>query len=194
MDTEALKQLMKAQQRESMGGLSWEDILALNRLNEALENVTVEGLLAKKEAARSDLDKAIERLKEGRTLERAIRKAKQPKKRQHWRAAKRKRRQYYEAVAEPRRRSRLAEQLTTPEGWWAYLAAGWHRRKVTVLLTEEEFVNTLWPAVAGRLFVIQRYDSKLPIALDNIYALRTASGEVLFDGKEHKLRTLGYIL
>lgn len=194
MDTEALKQLMRAQEMEKKGGISWEDVVALNKLNEALQSMTVATLLAKKEAQRSDLDKAIERLKQGKTLDRAIRKVKQPRRKQHWRAARRKRRQYYEAVAEPRRRAKLAEQLTTAEGWWEYLTAGWRRRKAPYTLSEQEFVETLWPAVAGRLFVIQRYDSKLPIALDNIYAVRTGTGEVLFDGKEHKLRTLGYIL
>lgn len=194
MDTEALKRLMAEQQRKEKGGLSWEDILALNKLNDALESVTLEQLLAKKEEAKSDVDKAIERLKAGGTLGRAIKKVKAKPRKQHWRTAKRKRRQYYEAVAEPRRRSKVAEQIKTAEGWWEYLTYHWKIRKQKVDMTFEEWESALYPAVAGSVFVLQRYDSKLPIALDNVYAVRTANGEVLFDGKEHKLRTLGYIL
>lgn len=193
MDTSELQRLQRAHSQKGEG-LSWEDILALNRLNDALASMTLEDILAKKEEGKSDVDKAIERLKAGGTLNRAIRKVKLPRKRQHWRAARRKRRQYYEAVAEPRRRSKVAEQIKTAEGWWEYLTYHWKIRKQKVDMTFEEWESALYPAVAGSVFVLQRYDSKLPIALDNVYAVRTANGEVLFDGKEWKLRELGYIL
>lgn len=197
MNTDELRRTLMASENSKEGStrsISWEDVVALNRLNEALEKVSIETLLAKKEEQKTDLDKLVDKLKAGGKLDRAIRKAKQKKRKQHWRTAKRKRRQYYEAVASPRRKQKLAEQLTTAEGWWEHITSSWKRKKQTVLLTEDEWHNVLWPALAGHVFIVQRYDPAKPISLDNIYVTRTATGEVLFDGKEHLLRMLGYVL
>lgn len=193
MDIHELRRALEATENKKQG-ISWEDMLALNKLNEALESISVQDILDKKELGKTDVEKALDRLKAGGKFERAVRKVKQKKRKQHWRTAKRKRRQYYEAVAAPRRRAKMVEQLSTAEGWWEHITASWKRKKQEVLLTEDEWHNVLWPAVQDHVFIIHRYDPHRAISLDNIYAVRTATGEVLFDGKEHLLRTLGYIL
>lgn len=59
-------------------------------------------------------------------------------------------------------------------------------------ITEEEFREFIWPALAGRIPVIQRYDKDGYWSLHNTWW--SVEGKAVFDGKEHLLRELGYTI
>lgn len=161
-------------------------------------------LIQKVEGAFADLDKEIERkqaemrpmdrlvseLEKGRVI---VRKRKRPK--MHHATRRKKRRMYYAKTEAPRRKKRLAAQLSEgAPGWYRYLRKQWLQQKIKVELTEEQFAEVLWPVIDGYVFSVRRYDFKKGIDLHNIWVEDIDTGNVLFDGKEHVLRELGMIL
>ena len=111
------------------------------------------------------------------------------------RARRRKKyRDYYHTKGRVLRRQATAKLLSTPEGWWKHITQKWREKGVEVLMTEEEWLTVVWPTLEGNVPVITRYNPGLPISLDNLLVYKSNSRTVLFDGKEWKLKELGYIL
>lgn len=83
--------------------------------------------------------------------------------------------------------------MLSEEGWYPVLREQWQAAGVECELTREEWDMLVAPAVGDKLPNIRRYDTSKPVGLSNIWVVGR-KGEVLFDGKEHVLKSLGYIL
>jgi hypothetical protein len=174
--------------------LSPEDVLELNALYAKIKEINLDKAVAERIASLTPVERLVEDLKEGKPVERRLRKPHHNTVRAKKRKVKAK---YYREVYKPRRNMNLAKMLTTPEGWWKYLTEGsWKKRGVEVELTYEEFVEHIYPVSVGKglIPVFLRYDSEKPISLENVIVKDTKSRSVVFDGAEHKLRLLGMIL
>lgn len=78
---------------------------------------------------------------------------------------------------------------------YAYVSGRWKRKKREWLITEEEWMEHIQPAIpAGAVIELRRYDTSLATTLDNIVVYDTDGGAVLFDGKEWSMRQNGYML
>ena len=138
------------------------------------------------ERAKSVQDRFREELEKGKSLSR-----RKPKKR-HWRTKRKYHKEYYQRVAAPRK-ARAKAELLKSGGWFSLMMEGWNKRGVPVEVSREEWereVGTLEDYVP----TVERYDTRLPVRLDNVLVRDRDSGHVLFDGKEWKLRSCGYIL
>lgn len=139
------------------------------------------------EKAKSVQEKHIEQLAKGIAVSRV-----KPKRKQHWKKRKRLQREYHTNVRKPRKAVAKAELLKR-EGWFALLAQGWAKAGVPVEVTKEE-----WDEAVGALLdcvpVVGRYDTSVPIRLDNVVIRDRDTLKVVFDGKEWFLRNSGYIL
>lgn len=168
-------------------------------LLEKLQRIDLDKVKLEERNLVAPMDRLIDDLKNNRKVQTRVLKGREgngrkPKPKVHWQVKKKKRQAYYENYRKPTRSRRKAEMLSTPEGWYKYLMIGWVKKKVEVELTLDQWRDTLWPAIGGRLFVIFRYNVNGPISLDNIYLLDSDTREVIFDGKEHRMRELGHIL
>lgn len=168
---------------------SLEDVLGLFKRVEDSIREAEEAVKKAQESVRP-MDRLIDELAKGRVI---TRKRKRPK--MHWKTRRRKQREYYARAEAPRRKKRLAAQLAEgPGGWYRFLRKQWLQMKVRVVLTEEEFTEKVWPFIDGYVFTVRRYDTKGPISLENIWIEDCDSRDVLWDGKEYKLKELGMIL
>jgi hypothetical protein len=138
-------------------------------------------------------DKLLDALRSNRIIHRGVKGKGRPLKKLHWKTKAARRKNYLHTIHYPRMKDRLAEQLTTGEGWYRYLTAGWRKHKQEYRLTQEEFMEQIYPRLNGRVPVFYRYSLKKPISLDNCYVLGE-DRSVLWDGAEYKLERLGYCL
>ncbi len=138
-------------------------------------------------------DKLIEALRSNRTIRRGVKGKGLKLKKLHWKTKASRRKNYLHTIHYPRMKARLAEQLTTGEGWYSYLVTGWKRHKQDYRLTREEFLQHIYPRLNGRVPVFYRYSLKKPISLENVYVLGE-DRSVLWDGAEYRLIRLGYCL
>lgn len=166
----------------------------MSRLLDTLRGIDLEKLASEKEKALKPQDRMIRDLKANKKVGRYLKGKTPPRKKIHWKQKKRNLRNYYHEHVKPRRSRRRADLLTTPEGWWVYLMEGWRDNKIPVRMTEEEWTGEVYPLLDGRLPIIQRYDVTGPISLGNVYVVDSDTRAVLFDGKEHLLRKMGYCL
>lgn len=174
-------------------GMSAEDALELAELLGKLKGIDLDAIKAEEETA---VTRLVKDLRNNKTVSRALKGKGRYKANLHWKTKAHKRRAYYAEVGAPRRREKIAEQLTTPEGWYEYLTVGWHRHKVPYRLTLEEWLSTLYPLTVGRgkVPVFKRYNTRRPMALDNVIVRDMDSREVLFDGADWKMQQMGYTL
>lgn len=136
------------------------------------------------------MDRLVDELTKGRVV---ARKRKRPK--MHWKTKRRKQREYYARAEAPRRKKRLAAQLSEgPKGWYKFLRKQWLMQGIKVSLTEEEFTQEVWPFIDGYVFTVRRYDTKGPISLENVWIEDVDTRKVLYCGKERTLRAAGHIL
>lgn len=141
------------------------------------------------EAKKSAVVKAAEQL-ENLTFKR-----KRPKK-PHWRTVQKKKRERerikYLTKKKPARALAKAKRLRE-EGWYGLLKADWEKRGISWEIGPEE-----WQEAVGSLDahvpLVTRYASSLGVTLDNVLIRDRDTLEVLFCGKEHKLRKMGYII
>lgn len=109
------------------------------------------------------------------------------------------------------RRKKSAKQQRWRRGWrertikqaldgnyYAYLRGRWVAKGRGWEIDEEEWLQHVQPTIPKGMFIeVRRYDVSKPASLDNIivYCVSgTSLGAVLFDGKEHALRSMGAIL
>lgn len=172
------------------------EMLEVSKTLEALEKIDLDQIRID---GMTDMEKMVEELKSSKTVVRKLKKKTahvQPNKKLHWKTKRKRKRDYYRDVTRYRRLELRGELLSAgSEGWWKYLTTMWHRKKVEVTMTFEEWDKVIWPLLQGRVPVIHRYQTRKPIALDNVYITESDDHKnVLFDGKEHSLRQMGYML
>ena len=172
-------------------GLDPSYVTELNDLMQQIGNIDLEKVKLEREDKMLPMEKLVADLKRDGKVSRII-KRRSPVKKLHWKTKRKKRREYYHSVMKVKRISKNAVLLSTPEGWWEYLTTSWKRKKIPVDMTEEEWLEVVWPTLKGRVPLFARYDTNRGIALDNIYVRDNRNLKVLFDGKEHLLKTLGY--
>lgn len=79
--------------------------------------------------------------------------------------------------------------------YYEYFSRRWKNKGRKWLITEEEWLAYVQPMIPeGCVISLQRYDTQLATTLDNLLVYNSDGGSVLFDGKEHQLRVLGYSL
>lgn len=143
------------------------------------------------QAGLTEREKAARAVLEGRRVTRAFKQT-TAKRKVHWRTKKRWRKNYYHEVTVPKNRERRAALL---EGdGWGLVHDYWHRKSIAYTITREEWMDNVEEFVTGKMFTVNRYDTTKPISLENIIVRETRTRAVLFDGKECKLRAMGYIL
>jgi hypothetical protein len=121
---------------------------------------------------------------------------------QHWKAKKKRKQEKTHARYIKRKLQRTQDFIDTlqgedPKGWWKWwrrvnnsswkIKPGWE-------ITLEDYTQYVHEKVVGKICIIRRHDTKKPYTLDNTLWVEQDTGLVLFDGTEHKLRLLGYIL
>lgn len=200
MDLDELlkKALAEEAEGKTKGGPSPDEML---KMAEALEKIRRGDLGEKPERAvnLSPIDKAVADLKAGKPFKRALAtRAKVSRPKAHWskkRAAKRKYdRTRYTEVLRPMRKQALAERIQTAEGWWEVARKGWERHGIPVEMTEQEFCEVVYPAFYPHVPVFFRLDKGKGWSLDNLLVRDTETRKVLFDGNEHTLKLLGFVL
>jgi len=186
---------MRAKNKEGMSG---EEALELERVLSIINGIDLDKALDQKMKALPPMERAVAILNNGGSLVRRAKAKRAPKKKLHWRTKEARKRkenqQYYERRLKNLRREKLAEQLTSPEGWWEHVSSSWKRKGVPLKVTEEGWLEYVWPAVQGRVFITYRYNTKEPMSLGNMIVKDVEGGAVLFDGKEWLLKQQGYCL
>lgn len=185
--------------REERGkGINPTEVLELNEILAKLERIDLNKVVEEKEAlARNTLtpmERLVEDLSKNRKVSRTIRGRGGPKLSKKERV--RRRNEYRRNIERPRAKVRLAEALTTPEGWWEFVRMGWIRRGLEVGITKEQFVEKLYPlwGEKGYVPVFKRINTgRKKVTLEGLIVYETG-GKVLFDGSEHRMQRLGYIL
>lgn len=179
---------------------SFEELLEASRAKQLFTRVddkafeeAIAAAVAEERAKLTDRQNAANDLLEGKRVSRALRLAKRPgPKKQHWRAKRRWRKQYYREVLVPKERQRKAALL---EGdGWGLVHDYWHRTCKEYTLTQEEWMEFVEPGVVGKMFYVNRYDTTKPYTIENLIVRESSTRKVLFDGMEHKLKSLGYML
>ena len=106
---------------------------------------------------------------------------------------------YYREHRKPRRQAMILKDVEqdSAAGWWKVLRLknikntelkeGWN-------ISLEEFKEAVGDSLKGYVPVICRYDTRKPWELHNIYIMDSSTRAIVFDGAEHKMRSLGYIL
>jgi hypothetical protein len=180
--------------KKTSSGMSPSDALMLSDLLDQLKGIDLNQTASVMDA--TPVDRLISDLKNNKTVSRALKGKGRYKANLHWKTKAHRRKAYYAEVGAPRRRRKIAEQLTTAEGWFAYLVTGWKIHRTPFTLTLEEWVTQLYPVTVGRGYVpvFQRYNTRRPVSLDNVIVRDAESREVLFDGAEYSLNKLGYTL
>lgn len=178
--------------------LAPEELVELSRLWQKIEQITPEELAEAVQAeALPPIEQLAEDLKNAKAVTRKVKGAGRPKaKKQHWKTTARKRKEYYQSTVKYKRLIKKGELLSTgPEGWWEHIRGHWYQKGYEVHLTKQEWIDIVWPTLGGKVPVIRRYVTAEPISLENIYVVESGTqNNVLFDGKEWRLRKDGYIL
>jgi hypothetical protein len=196
MEDNKLAGLLKGSQKPQ--GMTGEEALELERVLSIINGIDLDKAIEQKQAQMLPMDRALARLNNGGQLVRRAKAKKAKRKKLHWRTKEARKRaenqQYYVRRGKDNRRKALAEKLTSAEGWWEHVSGSWKRKGLKVEVTGEEWKEAVWPVVEGRLFITYRYNCKEPMSLKNMIVKDTEDGAVLFDGKEHELKKLGYCL
>lgn len=103
---------------------------------------------------------------------------------------------YYHEKRKPRRTAKLVENVKR-DGWWDVLRRTWTHAsaiKPDWNIGREEWDAAVGDSIGEAIPVIHRYDTKKPWTLSNVYVLDSRTRAVLFDGAEHTMRSLGYML
>lgn len=127
----------------------------------------------------------------------------------HWTAKRKRLREYYRKIAYPRIMRKLSH-LVESEGWYDVMVRGWKQNGWDVQLTREEWNTHVEPILREKKVVpyTERYYTNIPvITIDNILIYprgasrspnkaghRPRNEQPVFDGAEHKMRRLGYII
>ena len=101
-----------------------------------------------------------------------------------------------------KKRHDLKVMLVEQGEWWPFLWERWVANSIKVDMSEAEWNELVKPHIQPMDYLyISRYDTSQPISWDNIYVeveRDAAAGSrrlrVIYDGKEEKLRALGYCL
>ena len=104
--------------------------------------------------------------------------------------AKRRRAREWKRRNDARIRAEKIEAIPL-EGRWPWLK---ERHGKLLLISREEWDENVELALGESWIEVRRYDTSKPLSLENIYVLDMDSQELLWDGAEHRLRELGYIL
>lgn len=90
---------------------------------------------------------------------------------------------------------RMLTEALTQDNYYKYVSGRWKRKKRQWVITEEEWLTYVQPTIpVGCIIELRRYDTGKPTDLGNIIVYNASNGDVLFDGKEHLLSSLGYCL
>lgn len=170
------------------------EIQGLLDLLDVVKGIDLGEVVKETEQALSAQDRMIRDLKANRHIKRMLKGKGRYKANLHWKTKAARNRKYWNEVGNPRRRARVAETLNTGEGWFVYLTQGWRMHRTEVTLTLDEWLSVIYPLLEGRVPVFRRYNTKKPIALENVLVRDQDSREVIFDGTEYSLRQKGYIL
>lgn len=78
--------------------------------------------------------------------------------------------------------------------YYEYFSRRWKNRGRKWEITREEWDTHIQPAIpGGELIALERLDTSLPTTLSNLIVYNS-NRDVLFDGNEYKMKSLGYIL
>lgn len=180
--------------RSGSGTLDPEDVVEAMEIANRIARLDLEGII---ESRKTPLDRVLEKADAG--LLDAVNRSRRPKpkpKREHWRTRKKKRKEVYHRVTKPKRQMRKLEQLKGgARGWYQYLRTGWIKSGTKFTLSEEEFVEHIWPRMEGRLPMFLRYNPNEPVSLYNVYVVDVDNEkQVLYDGMELQMKQSGYML
>jgi hypothetical protein len=174
--------------------LSPEEILSLLGTLEKITDINLDTLENQRFEALRPVDRLVEDLRNDKKLRRGPKGMGRPKaKRQHWKTLRKKKRIYHAVRGKRLKMEALAEKLTTPEGWYEHVTYKWKREGHT-MFTLDEWVNVIWPDLGGRVPYFNRYDTGKGFTLDNVVVYEAGTNKVLFDGMEHRMKKLGYLL
>lgn len=176
-----------------------ESIAALDKIKE----IDLDKVVEEREKKKPQRTKYAEAMERGE-LARAVRKkARKAPKRKRGRPKKSKahhkkwRKEYYRQVLGPKRWKRLADDLRE-HGWYTRISESWglRKREAEFLITREEFDTWISPVIPDTSIPIlsryNRFDTE--VRLDNCLVRDQDTGEVWFDGMEHRMRELGLII
>lgn len=177
---------------ENEKGLRPEDVLALEAQWEALMAIDLTALEKEKEARKTSIEKLIEDVKLGNKLVRQFGKKKpigRPK--LHWKTRIKNRAatksKYYANTWKPKRKAELAQELTTPKGWYEHITRQWKGE----VFGYRQWVKYLWPRLEGRVPVFKRDDTKKGWTLDNVVMYESGTRNVLFTPEDYALLRSG---
>lgn len=143
-------------------------------------------------------DEYLLNYQEQMTLERKIkrkskRKVGRPK--LHWKERKRREREqrarWYRTRQKPRDIAATLDSVTKG-GWYERVRLNWRKHKVPFEITQEEWSTHIAPTLEGRVPYVERINCTLGIRLDNVVVYDRSTREVLYDGTQYTLDTLGY--
>ena len=175
-----------------------DEVLALLELEQKLARLDLEKIAEEKIAKLPEREALIRALENNREIPKRLKAMRKGPGRPklHWKTKEKRRREtqrkYQATVYQPKVRERKARMLKE-EGWYPVLVEQWKAGKIEYDLSREEWNEIVAPKVGDSLPNIRRYDPGKPVSIDNIWVVST-KGTVLFDGKEHKLKELGYML
>ncbi len=202
---EALTEVSSFGGRREKRGMGGAEALELVELLGRLSNISLADLAREQREELTPQQRMIEDLQNNKHLRRGLTskqgKGRTPKPKPHWRILAKKRKAHYANYLKPRRTKEKARNLSTAEGWWKEQSLVWYnetkKKRSTShpsTITKEEFCEVLYPAFEGRIPIFKRFDTTKGVSVDNLYIVDVDTGKVLFDGAEHSLRCLGYIL
>lgn len=200
---ELIRRAQEAEQEAASrkAGIDPDEALKMARVLEKVLALDLDKEEASRREALSPMDKLVEDLKANKDVGRALKhrsKVRTKDKPLHWRKKKSAKRRYdkarYQDVLKPKRRRERAELLQTAEGWWVYQNRIWKQNGVEVRMTEEEFTTVVYPSFGGRVPVLERYDARKGISLDNLLVRDSDTRKVLFDGMEYVMKENGWML
>lgn len=154
---------------------------------------------------KTEVQKAAEKLRaEAKTLsEMKLELKPKKKKKVHYKTRRKRKRAEYRKYVVPMLKRRKAALLEGES--WVMVETMWKERKIDYRISREEWMTHVDPVVVGKMFFLNRYDTKKPFSLENLIVrgrdgarsaqhLNPAVDVVLFDGAEHALRAGGYML
>lgn len=181
--------LMEKQRKEL------EKLLELASLDEAIRNTKID-------TEPMPLERALELAKQGKAFTKAGKpdgRREAGKRRAKKNASRRKRNARQQRWRRNWRQRKLQEALDG--NYYAYLRGRWKVKGRGWEITEEEWLQHIQPCIPkGVVVELRRYDTSQPARLDNVIVYNISSpegeglGDVLFDGKEYALRSMGAIL
>lgn len=175
-------------------GIPLDEIEGLMEVLGKINQIDLGKIEIEKEAKLTPQEKMIRDLKANRHIKRMLKGKGRYKANLHWKTKAARNRKYWNEIGNPRRRARIAETLNTGEGWYKYLVDRWRIHRTEVRLTQDEWLSEIYPLLEGRVPIFRRYDTRKPVALDNVLVRDQDTGSVIFDGAEYRLRKLGYCL